>query len=101
MKRIEDVIRRPIVTEKSTMARKYGNQYVFAMNGQTVATLFGVKVLAVNTCVMPGKDRRFGRTMGRVNKWKKAVVTLAEGEKIDFFDTVEGAAEAVSAQVSD
>ena len=50
---------------------------------------------------MPGKDRRFGRTMGRVNKWKKAVVTLAEGEKIDFFDTVEGAAEAVSAQVSD
>ena len=65
MKRIEDVIRRPIVTEKSTMARKYGNQYVFAVDlkankqeiKEAVATLFGVKVLAVNTCVMPGKDR--------------------------------------------
>ena len=109
MKRIEDVIRRPIVSEKSTMTRKYGNQYVFAVDlkankqeiKEAVATFFGVKVLGVNTCVMPGKDRRFGRTMGRVNKWKKAVVTLAEGEKIDFFDTVEGAADAASPQVSD
>ena len=109
MKRIEDVIRRPIVSEKSTLIRKFGNQYIFAVDlkankqeiTEAVSTLFNGKVVDVNTCIMPGKDRRFGRHIGRVNKWKKAVVTLADGQKIDFIETVDEAADAATAQVSD
>ncbi|MBQ1265613.1 MAG: 50S ribosomal protein L23 [Proteobacteria bacterium] len=94
MKRIEDVIRRPIINEKSTLLRAAGNQYVFEVDlrankqeiTEAVSTLFGVKVASVNTCVMPGKAKRFGRFIGRSNKWKKAVVTLADGSVIDFFD---------------
>lgn len=105
MKRIEDVIRRPIVSEKSTLLRRFGNQYIFAVDlkankqeiKEAVSTLFNVKVVDVNTSIMAGKDRRFGRHMGHVNKWKKAIVTLAEGEKIEFFDKVDEAAEVAEA----
>ena len=100
MKRIEDVIRRPIINEKSTLCRRYGNQYVFAVDlkankqeiSEAISTLFNVKVASVNTLVMPGKDKRFGRHIGHVGKWKKAVVTLAAGQEIDFFDKAEEAA---------
>jgi large subunit ribosomal protein L23 len=103
--RLEDVIRRPIVNEKSTLCRRYGNQYVFAVDlkatkqdiANAVSTFFGVKVDSVNTLVMPGKDKRFGRHIGHSNKWKKAVVTLADGQKIEFFDKVDDAAEAAEA----
>lgn len=105
MKRIEDVIRRPIINEKSTLLRRAGNQYVFAVDlkankqeiAEAVAKLFNVKVTDVNTCIMPGKTKRFGRTLGHVNKWKKAVVTLADGQEIDFFDKVDEAAETAEA----
>ena len=94
MKRIEDVIRRPIINEKSTLLRAAGNQYVFEVDlrankqeiSEAVSTLFGVKVASVNTSIVPGKAKRFGRFVGRSNKWKKAVVTLADGSEIDFFD---------------
>ena len=100
MKRIEDVIRRPIINEKSTLCRRFGNQCVFAVDlkankqeiTEAISTLFNVKVASVNTLVMPGKDKRFGRHVGHVGKWKKAVVTLAEGQEIDFFDKAEEAA---------
>lgn len=105
MKRIEDVIRRPISTEKTALINRQGNQYVFAVDLkankqeiiEAVSTLFGVKVESVNTLVMPGKNKRFGRHIGRVNKWKKAVVTLADGQKIDFYDKVDDAAEMAEA----
>lgn len=105
MKRIEDVIRRPIINEKSTLCRRYGNQYVFAVDlkankqeiSEAISTLFNVKVASVNTLVMPGKDKRFGRHMGHVGKWKKAVVTLAAGQEIDFFDKAEEASETAEA----
>ena len=105
MKRIEDVIRRPIINEKSTLLRRAGNQYVFAVDlkankqevAEAVSSLFDVKVVDVNTCVMPGKTKRFGRTFGHVNKWKKAIVTLAEGQEIDFFDKVDDAGETAEA----
>lgn len=93
MKEVVDVIRRPIISEKSTMiAEKDCSQYVFEVDKrankqeikEAVTRLFGVKVLNVNTMVMPGKDRRFGRYIGRQNKWKRAVVTLAAGESIEF-----------------
>lgn len=103
--RLEDVIRRPIVNEKSTLCRRFGNQYVFAVDlkaskndiANAVSLLFGVKVDSVNTLVMPGKNKRFGRHVGRVNKWKKAVVTLADGQKIELFDSVDNAAETAEA----
>ncbi len=105
MKRIEDVIRRPIINEKSTLLRESANQYVFEVDlrankkeiATAVSTLFGVKVDGVNTCIVPGKDKRFGRYVGRRNKWKKAVVTLADGAVIDFFDKAEDAVDSAEA----
>ena len=99
--RLEDVIRRPIVNEKSTLCRRYGNQYVFAVDlkatkndiANAVSDFFGVKVESVNTLVMPGKSRRFGRHVGHTNKWKKAVVTLAGDAKIELFDKVDESAQ--------
>ena len=56
-----------------------------------------MKVASVNTLVMPGKDKRFGRHIGHVGKWKKAVVTLAAGQEIDFFDKAEEAGDTAEA----
>ena len=97
MKRVHDVIKRPMVTEKSTLLRETENQVVFEVDRrankqeirEAVQTLFGVKVVRVNTMQMPGKDRRFGRVMGRRSAWKRAVVQLAEGHEIDFYETPE------------
>jgi large subunit ribosomal protein L23 len=85
-----DVIRRPIVTEKSTMASE-ANALVFevaiAANKplikEAVETLFNVKVKAVNTTVTKGKVKRFRGRPGRRNDVKKAYVTLEEGHMID------------------
>ena len=85
-----DVIRNPVVTEKSTMASEY-NQVVFNVARKAtkpeikaaVEALFGVKVTAVNTLLRKGKVKRFRGTIGRQSDVKKAVVTLAEGQSID------------------
>jgi large subunit ribosomal protein L23 len=91
----ESVIRRPIVlTEKATLLRD-ANQVVFevarAANKvqirDAVQTLFNVKVESVNTLLVRGKDRRMGRTYGKMQNWKKAVVTLKKGDSIDFFSS--------------
>lgn len=105
MKRLEDVIRRPVVTEKSALLSRASNQYVFAVDlkankqeiREAVTKLFNVKVLDVNTSIIPGEPKRRGRIMTRTTKWKKAVVTLADGQKIDFFDRVEEAEEPAQA----
>ena len=105
MKNLADVICRPIINEKSTLCRRYGNQYVFAVDlkankqeiAEAVSALFDVKVVSVNTAVMPGKDKRVGRHIGHVGKWKKAVVTLADGQNLDFFGNVDEAAETAEA----
>ena len=90
----EQVIRRPIVlTEKATSLREKGNQVIFevarAANKvqirEAVQKLFKVNVTAVNTMVVRGKDRRMGRGYARTQNWKKAIVTLKEGDSIDFF----------------
>ncbi len=102
MKRIHDVIRRPMVTEKSTSLRESENQVVFEVDRkankqeirEAVERLFGVKVERVNTMQMPGKARRFGRVIGRRGAWKRAVVQLAEGQQIDFYETSEDLGEA-------
>ena len=89
----ESVIRRPIfLTEKSNFLRGQ-NQVVFEVLRdankvqirEAVQKLFNVKVESVNTMLYRGKDRRMGRGYAKMQNWKKAVVTLAEGENIDFF----------------
>jgi large subunit ribosomal protein L23 len=90
----EQVIRRPIVlTEKANLLRERNNQVIFevARNANkvqirnAVQTLFNVSVTAVNTLINRGKDRRMGRGYAKTQNWKKAVVTLKEGDSIDFF----------------
>ena len=85
-----DVIVSPVITEKSTMASEH-NQVVFkvAKNAtkpeikRAVESLFGVKVKAVNTLVRKGKTKVFRGIRGKQNDFKKAIVTLAEGQSID------------------
>jgi large subunit ribosomal protein L23 len=86
-----DIIRNPVVTEKSTMASE-ANQVVFdvAIDANktdikaAVEQLFSVKVKAVNTLVRKGKVKRFRGHIGTRNDVKKAVVTLVDGQSIDF-----------------
>lgn len=87
------VIRRPVVTEES-MKRTAEGKYTFAVDPdatktdirEAVEALFKVKVTKVNTVTMRGKERRVGRFRGRRPDWKKAIVTLAEGQRIEFFE---------------
>ncbi len=86
-----DVIRSPLVTEKSTMASE-NSQVVFkvAMSAskpeikEAVERLFNVKVLAVNTLIRKGKTKRFKGVKGHQSDFKKAIVTLEEGQAIDI-----------------
>ena len=86
-----DVIRNPVVTEKSTMASEHG-QVVFdvAIDATkpeikaAVEALFSVKVKAVNTLVRKGKVKRFRNQLGVRNDVKKAIVTLVDGQSIDI-----------------
>ena len=86
-----DVIRNPVVTEKSTMASEHG-QVVFdvAMDATkpeikaAVEALFSVKVKAINTLVRKGKVKRFRGKVGVRNDVKKAIVTLVDGQSIDI-----------------
>lgn len=87
------VILRPIITEAS-MANTTLGKYTFAVDPrankaqikQAVQEVFKVKVRKVNTINMPGKTRRVGVHTGRRPDWKKAVVTLEEGQRIEFFE---------------
>ncbi len=93
--RIQDVIRRPLITEKSTLQRELGNTYAFevAMGAnkieirRAVEAQFKVRVAEVRVCRIHGKERRQGRYAGRQPDWKKAYVRLRDGEKtIEFFE---------------
>jgi large subunit ribosomal protein L23 len=93
---LHDVIRRPLVTEKSNIGREELNLVSFAVDPRAnkheiqraVETLFEVDVLAVRTMRMPRKTRRVGKNQGRKPEWKKAIVQLAEGQTIEFFEGV-------------
>ena len=98
----EDIIRRPIgMTEKAAMLRMDANQVVFEVDKRAnkvqiknaVEELFEVKVTDVNTLVQRGKVKRMGRGYAKRPNWKKAIVTLAEGDDIQFFDESEAEAE--------
>ena len=95
--RIQEVIRRPLITEKSTELRDDRNIIAFQVDRRAnkieirraVESQFGVKVSAVRVASMHGKTRRQGRHVGRKPDWKKAYVRLVEGEKpIEFFEGV-------------
>ena len=94
--RAHDVIRRPVVTEKSQIGREEGNLATFAVNPKAnkhdirraVEELFDVKVRSVRTMRQPRKTRRIGRQIGRRAEWKKAIVELAEGQSIEFFEGI-------------
>ena len=96
MKSVYDVVTSPLITEKGTMVNAVGNQVVFQVRRdankeeirRAVETLFKVKVEKVRTLNLLGKTRRVGRNVGRRPNWKKAYVTLAEGQRIDFFENV-------------
>jgi large subunit ribosomal protein L23 len=89
-----EVVKGPVITEKGTLVGELGNQVVFRVHPNAskieirhaVETLFKVKVVKVRTSRQLGKMRRVGRWAGRRPSWKKAYVTLAEGNRIDFFE---------------
>lgn len=90
------IIQAPLITEKGTYVNEIGNQVVFRVRPtankieikQAVEKLFDVKVLQVRTSNVLGKFKRVGRSSGHRPSWKKAYVTLAEGQRIDFFEQV-------------
>jgi large subunit ribosomal protein L23 len=94
---IYDVLRRPVVTEKSMLSAEVGNRYTFEVDmrankfqvKEAVELAFGVTVTDVNVVVMPVKTNRRGKRVSiRKPKWKKAVVALAPGNSIQLFEGV-------------
>jgi len=91
---IYSVLTAPLITEKATLVNEAGNQVIFrvrpeadkGMIKRAIETLFKVKVEKVRTIQYLGKQRRVGKSVGRRSAWKKAYVTLAEGNRIDFFE---------------
>ena len=91
---IQDVVKRPLITEKAERNREAARQFAFEVHReatkiqvkQAVEKLFNVHVLAVRTAVARGKIKRVGRSIGQRPNWKKAFVTLKEGETIALFE---------------
>jgi large subunit ribosomal protein L23 len=90
-----EVLRRPLITEKAT-SLKEKDKYAFEVASkatesqikEAVEKAFKVKVSKVNVMTVPGKSRRFGKRQVTSSPWKKAIVTLAPGHKITFFEGV-------------
>jgi large subunit ribosomal protein L23 len=93
MREPQEIIQAPLVTEKGSLLGEKTNQVLFRVKRdankievkQAVETLFKVKVTKVRLTRYLGKIKRVGRSAGRLPMWKKAYVTLKEGDKIDFF----------------
>ena len=91
--RVQDVIRRPLITEKSTLQRDDTNTVAFEVDRKAnkidikraVEDLFDVKVTKVRTQNRAGKPRRYRYRYGYTKNWKKAFVTLDKESRIDFF----------------
>ncbi len=90
-----EILRRPLITEKYTTLQAQG-KYAFEVAGeankpqikQAVEKAFKVEVTAVNVMTVPGKRRKLGRRQLPAHPWKKAIVTLKLGDKIEFFEGV-------------
>lgn len=91
-----EIIRGPLITEKATIQKEANNQLTFEVDRKAnrvqirhaVEKAFNVRVEKVRTVQIKGKVKRVGRTLGKRRDWKKAVVTLAKGERIEFFEGV-------------
>jgi large subunit ribosomal protein L23 len=91
-----EVLKRPVVTEKSNYQADALHRYTFEVDRRAtkvdvrkaVESIFKVTVVDVNMMNVRGKTRRFGRVVGRMPDWKKAVVTLAPGQSIKLFEGV-------------
>jgi len=90
-----EILRRPLITEKATLLKER-DKYAFEVASkatesqikEAVEHAFKVKVSKVNVMMVPGKTRRFGSRQVTNSPWKKAIVTLAPGHKITFFEGV-------------
>ena len=91
-----EIIRGPVITEKGTIQKELNNQLTFEVDRRAnrveirhaVEKVFNVRVEKVRTMQIKGKVKRLGRSMGKRRSWKKAIVTLAEGQNIEFFEGV-------------
>ena len=91
--KIYNIIKKPVISEKSTALAEVANRYVFKVEASASKTeikaaieqLFKVKVKAVNTIIMHGKNKRAGRFEYKRSNWKKAIITLIQGQKIELF----------------
>ena len=92
---VNEILIKPLITEKNTMLGAQG-KYTFKIDRranktqvkEAVETIFKVNVTAVNTISVPPKTRRVGKTIGKTQAWKKAVVTLRPGQRIEIFEGV-------------
>jgi large subunit ribosomal protein L23 len=95
-KDLRKIIRRPLITERASQLQEESNKHLFEVRGdankieikRAVEEIFEVEVVKVNTTSVRGKLKRLGRFQGRRSNWKKAIVTLAEGQRIDFYEGV-------------
>ncbi len=91
-----DLIRRPLITEKTNIQKESYNQITFEVDRnanrveikKAIQDVFNVKVASVKTMQVKGKTKQRGRIVGKRRDWKKAIVKLMPGERIDFFDGV-------------
>lgn len=89
-----EIIKRPLITEKTNIQKEIANQLTFEVDRnanrieikRAVENAFKVKVARVQTMQVKGKVKRRGRFVGKRRDWKKAIVTLMPGERIDFFE---------------
>ena len=90
---VEQVLIKPLLTEKSSVETENTNRYVFKVQikankyqiKDAVEKMFDVKVLDVRTAVLPGKIKRAGRSIKKTSSWKKAYVKVQDGQKIELF----------------
>ncbi|MEN8688725.1 MAG: 50S ribosomal protein L23 [Desulfobacterales bacterium] len=91
-----DIIIRPVVTEKTNIQKEAANQVTFEVDRKAnrievrraIERIFNVRVTNVRTMQVRGKFKRRGRVLGKRRDWKKAIVTLRPGERIEFFEGV-------------
>ncbi len=91
-----DIIKRPLITEKTSIQKELNNQVSFEVDRRAnrieikraIESIFNVRVASVRTMQVSGKVKRRGRIEGKRRNWKKAIVRLMPGERIDFFEGV-------------
>jgi large subunit ribosomal protein L23 len=91
-----DIVIRPLITEKTSIQKEVNNQITFEVDRRAnrveikkaIENIFNVNVVVVRTMQVKGKTKQRGRIVGKRRDWKKAIVTLMPGERIDFFEGV-------------